>query len=332
MPEKPSITLPEKVEKIIPSLSLEKVDMVQISVDSPSMSLLDSVPMSSVSPIRNVSDTALWVAVYRAREGERADALFRDPYASKLAGDRGVQIAAALPFAQRHSWSYVARTWLVDQIVEREVRQGTDVVINLAAGLDSRPYRMQLPASLRWVEVDLPDILNYKEEVLAADRPVCALERVPLDLRDTAARRALFQRLGDEAKRILVVSEGLIIYFEADGAAELARDLAASSSFRRWALDLASPALLKMLQKAIGSPLDQAGTPLKFAPREGPEFFARYGWKPVETRSLLHAAGKLKRLSFGMRLLSLLPDPAGRKPDKPWGGVCVFENSGPAQH
>lgn len=282
--------------------------------------------MSSTNPIRHISDTALWVAVYRAGESERADALFRDPYARKLAGDRGMQIAAAMPFAQRHSWSYVARTWLVDQVIEHEVRQGTDVVINLAAALDSRPYRMQLPASLRWVEVDLPDILNYKQEVLATERPVCTLERVPLDLTDTAGRRALFQRLGAEAKRVLVVSEGLIVYFAADGAAELARDLAGPSSFRRWVTDLTSPALLKMLQKAIGGPLADAGSPLKFAPREGPEFFAPCGWKSVETRSLLHTAAKLKRLSFGMRLLSLLPDPAGRKPDKPWGGVCVLEN------
>ncbi len=128
-----------------------------------------------------------------------------------------------------------------------------------------------------------------------------------------------------------MVSEGLIVYFEADGAAELASDLSAQLTFRFWVTDLTSPALLKMLQKAIGGPLVEAGSPLKFAPREGPEFFARYGWKVVETRSLLHAAAKLKRLSFGMRLLSLLPDPAGRKPDKPWGGVCVLENSGTAR-
>ena len=235
--------------------------------------------MSSANPIRHISDTALWVAVYRAQESERAEAVFHDPYARKLAGDRGMQIAAAMPFAQRHSWSYIARTWLVDQVIEREVQQGTDTVINLAAGLDSRPYRMQLPASLRWIEVDLPDMLNYKQDVLAAERPVCAVERVPLDLRDTAARRALFHRLGGEVKRALMVSEGLIVYFEADGAAQ---------------------------------------------------FFAAYGWKVVETRSLLQTAAKLKRLSFGMRLLSLLPDPAGRKPDKPWGGVCVLENSGQA--
>jgi O-methyltransferase involved in polyketide biosynthesis len=190
---------------------------------------------------------------------------------------------------------------------------------------------MQLPASLRWIEIDLPDMLNYKQEVLAAERPVCALERVPLDLKDIATRRVLFQRLGDEAQRVLVVSEGLIIYFHADGAAELARDLAACSTFRRWVTDLTSPALLKMLQKSIGGPLSDAGSPLTFAPRDGPEFFVPHGWKSAETRSVLHTAAKLKRLSFGMRLLSLLPDPAGRKPDKPWGGVCVLENCGPAR-
>jgi len=291
----------------------------------------DSAAVSLANPIRHISDTALWVAVYRAQESELADAVFRDPYARKLAGDRGMQIAAAMPFAQRHSWSYTARTWLVDRVIEREVQQGADMVINLAAGLDSRPYRMQLPALLRWIEIDLADMLNYKQEVLAAESPLCALERVPLDLKDTAARRVLFQRLGGESKRVVVVSEGLIIYFDADGAGELARDLAACSSFRSWVIDLASPALLKMLRKSIGGQLVDAGSPLKFAPREGPDFFAPYGWKSVETSSLLHTAAKLKRLSFGMRLLSLLPDPAGHKPDKPWGGVCVLENRGTAR-
>jgi hypothetical protein len=44
--------------------------------------------------------------------------------------------------------------------------------------------------------------------------------------------------------------------------------------------------------------------------------------------SLLPTAAKLKRLSMGMRLLALLPDPKGKHPDKPWGGVCVLTNRG----
>lgn len=283
--------------------------------------------MNSTEPIRHISDTALWVAVYRAQESKRGDAVFRDPYASKLAGDRGIQIATAMPFAQRHSWSFVARTWLIDEVIERELSRGTDMVINLAAGLDTRPYRMRLPASLRWIEVDLSDVQNYKQEVLAKERPNCAVERVALDLRDQAGRRALFQRLQSEANRVLVLSEGLLIYFADHEVAELARDLSSPPNFRRWVTDLTSPKLLKMLQKTIGGPLERADSPPQFAPREGPNFFAAYGWKTVEARSVLHAAAKLKRLSLGMRLLSLLPDSAGRRPDKPWGGVCLFENT-----
>jgi O-methyltransferase involved in polyketide biosynthesis len=137
----------------------------------------------------------------------------------------------------------------------------------------------------------------------------------------------VFQRLGEETKEALIVTEGLIIYFDADQVGELARDLCAPPTFKRWVTDLTSPALLRILQKAIGGALADAGSPLKFAPRDGAEFFARYGWKTVETRSLLHMAAQLHRLSWELRLLSLLPDPGGRKPERPWGGVCVLENS-----
>ena len=116
-----------------------------------------------------------------------------DPYASKLAGERGVQIAGAMPFARRHSWSYVARTWLIDRVIERSVQQGTDMVINLAAGLDSRPYGMRLPTALRWIEIDLPDMLNYKNEVMAAERPVCTRRAfASIECGQTSSQSALF--------------------------------------------------------------------------------------------------------------------------------------------
>src|SRR2546423_3295786 len=109
------------------------------------------------SRIRNISDTARWVAVYRARETERTDAVFRDPFARRLAGKRGEQIAASISFAEKNSWPFVARTWLVDQVISNQIKLGTDMVVNLAAGLDGRPYRMNLPGSLQWIEVELTE-------------------------------------------------------------------------------------------------------------------------------------------------------------------------------
>jgi O-methyltransferase involved in polyketide biosynthesis len=49
------------------------------------------------SPLSNISDTVLWVSYFRGRETKRSDALFRDPYAERLAGERGFQIARTLP-------------------------------------------------------------------------------------------------------------------------------------------------------------------------------------------------------------------------------------------
>ena len=66
--------------------------------------------------IRNISDTALLAAVYRARETERADPLFRDPFARRLAGERGEQIAKSLVLSEKHSWSWFMRTYLFDQL------------------------------------------------------------------------------------------------------------------------------------------------------------------------------------------------------------------------
>ena len=271
--------------------------------------------------IRNISDTALWVAVYRARETEREDALFRDPFARKLAGERGEQIAKDMQAGQRYEWPYIARTVRFDQIVSEQVEQGADMVINLAAGLDTRPYRMELPATLQWIEVDLPGMIDYKEKILAGEKPRCALERVRLDLSNVAARRELFQRLGNNARKALVLTEGLLTYLTRDEVTALGRDLAGQSSFRDWAIDLCSPGLLKMLQENLGA-LEKAGSPLKFGPEEGPGFFTASGWKPVEVYSMLKTAAKIKRLPFGLRLVALLPESNGRQGSRPWGAVC----------
>jgi hypothetical protein len=116
----------------------------------------------------------------------------------------------------------------------------------------------------------------------------------------------------------------LLVYLDEEEVTSLAQDLAVARSFQRWVIDLASPALLKMLAKKMGAPLDQAGAPLKFAPREGPDFFARSGWKPIEIHSVLHAAAKLNRLPFFLRLIARISSPAFHA-KRPWSAVCLLE-------
>jgi methyltransferase (TIGR00027 family) len=276
--------------------------------------------------IRDISDTARWVAMYRAQETDRPDAVFRDPLARRLAGERGAQIVSALPWFQEASWSFTARTHLVDKYIDSGVNKGgVDQVINLAAGLDARPYRMDLPSTLRWVEVDLPDILDYKEEILADAMPSCAVERVRLDLSNEDARRGLFTRLGARSSHTLVIAEGLLIYLMRDDVRQLARDIAAVPSLRHWIVDICSPGLLAMLMERMGDVVREAGAPYLFAPPEGPAFFEQGGWKAIDVRSLLKTARRLDRLPLFLKMMAMLPESGGPQGSRPWAAVCLLE-------
>ena len=273
----------------------------------------------------NISNTALWAAYFRAEETKRKDALFRDPYAERLEGGRGTQIAKTIPEGHSHAWAWVARTYLFDKFLREEIANGADLIVNCAAGLDARPYRMDLPANLHWVELDLPEILAYKGEILANEDPRCALERIRVNLANAAERQSAFASIGRFGKRGVILTEGLLIYISSEEVGALARDLAATSSFHRWIFDLHSPALLRMMQKRTGKALEKAGAPFRFGPPEGPEFFRPHGWEPVHVTGLLKTVSEFGRPPFIFRLLSRLPGSKGTQGKRPWSGVCLLE-------
>jgi methyltransferase (TIGR00027 family) len=246
--------------------------------------------------IEHISDTARWVAFYRAMETERPDALFKDPFARGLAGLRGEEIVNTMKRGRSMAWAMIVRTAVFDEIIRSVIAgKGVDTVVNLAAGLDARPWRLELPPELHWLDVDLPEILRYKADFLKGEKPHCRYEAVATDMTDADARRSLFGRIGSESRNALVVTEGLLLYLTPQQVGELARDLAAQSSFRRWLIDLASPRLLKIMQRSWGKAVEKGNAPFKFAPAEGTEFFRKCGWREVEFRAAMVEAQRLNR-------------------------------------
>ena len=283
--------------------------------------------MSAEPLVSNVSDTARWVAVYRAWESARPDALFKDPYADRLAGERGRAIAALMPRQARSGWPMVIRTLLMDELISTSVREGCDRVLNLAAGFDTRPYRMELPESLDWVEADLGPMIDEKEALLAGEKPHCQLRRERIDLADPVARSAFLARATSGAKKALVLTEGLLGYLDDDVVRALGRDFLGQPAVRWWVLDVASPAILRLLQKGMGAHLDNA--PLKFAPPDGVAFFEKLGWKGGDIRSIFPEAVRNRRVPFILRLLSVFesePDPR-KLGNARWSGVVRFERA-----
>jgi methyltransferase (TIGR00027 family) len=264
-------------------------------------------------------------------ESERPDAHFHDPYARRLAGERGERIVKTLRQGRAMSWVMILRTVCIDELVLRLVSQGVDTVINLAAGLDTRPYRMDLPASLRWIEVDFPEMIAYKQQQLENDTARVRLERIPLDLANVESRRQLFDQVSSSASKVAVISEGLLGYLQPGAVSALAQDLHHQPEFQYWISDLASPAILERTRKHWGKQLSAANAPMYFAPAEGPEFFRPLGWNLVEFREFLDESRRLKRqmpMAWLMRATErLFPKRFAQLRQKWRSGVILMERA-----
>jgi methyltransferase (TIGR00027 family) len=277
--------------------------------------------------ISDVSDTALWVATYRAEESERPDALFRDPLAHLLMGERGEKIAASMSGSQYVKWSVVIRTHIIDAFIREQIAGGVDMVINLGAGLDTRPYRLELPQSLRWIEVDYPHMIQFKEECLAGETPKCKLERIGLDLADEASRSKLFSRLGSESKKALILTEGVLIYLTVDQVASLAKDLRQQRSFRYWIADYHSPRVFQYM-KSRKRQKELQNAPFQFNPENWFTFFSDHRWNARDTRYLAEESDKLGRaipMPGWVKFLRLFFRPKGENASRKFSAYVLLE-------
>ena len=246
------------------------------------------------TPIENVSDTAFWVAHYRALETKRKDALFHDPLAGRLAGDHGHTIARAMPMPSMTAWAIVIRTCIIDDYVRLALSQGVDAVLNLGAGLDTRPYRMDLPESLLWIEADYAQVIEFKEKRLLNEKPRCRLERVKVDLANLSERRQLFTNTNGRVSKLLILTEGVVPYLSNEEAGSLADDLKMLDSLCYWIVDYFSPELTKFRRRQ-GMHRKMQNAPWKFQPTDWFAFFREHGWNCKEIRYLAEEGDRLRR-------------------------------------
>lgn len=140
-----------------------------------------------------VGMTALGVAAVRAQESLRSDRLFDDPLAARFLAAAGRQAPPAdVGEAERAvppQWrmlmrSIPIRTRFLDECVRAALVAGVRQLVLLGAGLDTRAFRLDWPPSCRVFEVDLPEMVGFKQRVLtdAGALPGCERIVVPADL------------------------------------------------------------------------------------------------------------------------------------------------------
>lgn len=191
--------------------------------------------------VNSVGWTALMVTAGRAVETNRADGLVRDPWAELFVTEAGTDPelptrydqrwplpsgASAADDGQRY-WDMLAayqgvRSRYFDTALTAAAEQGVDQVVLLAAGLDTRAFRLDWPAGTTVYEIDQAGVLDFKDRVLSEHgaQPRCERHRVDADLREdwpSALSGAGF----DPQRRSVWLVEGLLPFLPAQAEVDL---------------------------------------------------------------------------------------------------------------
>ena len=140
----------------------------------------------------------------------------------------------------------------------------------------------------------------------------------------------LFRTVGATAKRVLVITEGLLIYLQEQQVMNLARDLHDIPAMQFGLTDLASPGLLAMMEKNWAPSVRAGNAPFLFGPADGPAFFGALCWREVEYHSIFFAGRRLGRtMKFGWlwELLDKLSPPARQAAFKRFSTIVVYQRA-----
>ncbi|MFD8087103.1 class I SAM-dependent methyltransferase [Kitasatospora sp. NPDC059722] len=232
-----------------------------------------------------VSYTAQWMAAARAQESERDDALFTDPLARDLAAPKGFELieryagGGLLPFIS------IRTRYLDDAIRDILAEGGIQQVVLIAAGMDTRAYRLDWPDGTELYEVDHGPLITEKRRRLDAlgAEPRTDRREVSADL--TQDWLPTLEAAGfDRTRPTLWIAEALTFFLTDEQAAGFLRLLAsASAPGSRLAFDILGRALLRSpFSKPFLDTLAADGTPWIFGTDEPEEFLTANGWKAVD--------------------------------------------------
>src|SRR5260370_37728920 len=230
------------------------------------------------------------VAACRALESEGPDGFVHDPFAARLAGERGMAMLRGIPRPEMMRFGIGVRSHFMDELLLEALASKTiATVLSVGCGLDTRPWRLELPSDLRWIEVDFADMLDYKDALMSAETPRCRRERLTADLNDAAQRRTIYAAVGPAPA--LMITEGLLMYLPAATVEALAAAAWKDSGVAHWMSEIMTTAFSKAIT------IDKTSDPQKpirhvLAPDalEGEQILDclhRHGWVTPARRSYI---------------------------------------------
>ena len=256
--------------------------------------------------MKPISKTAFYCCGVRMRDAESDNPVCGDVYAKVFMNEEGLQILETFKDETSPNAANVARHRIIDDLLRQELLAQPELcIVIIGAGFDSRAFRLE---GGTWLELDEPQVINYKNERLpVADSPN-VLQRTPIDF----ATESLDEKLSSFRNRspVVIVIEGVFMYLEAEVIGELLQTLQRIFPQHKLICDLMTRNFFENYGKTIHEKITGIGASFKFTVENPEEMFLRSGYRlaeriPIVEKSVLFSAPQMPESVFATLLPSL---------------------------
>lgn len=239
--------------------------------------------------MNTISNTAYYCCGIRMEDARKKHSVCNDKYAEKFMDERGLQIFEPFKSEKWPNISCITRCKLIDDHLLRELAKNKQTsIITIGAGFDTRPYRL---AGGNWLEIDEPQIINYKNEKLPIESCPNTLKRISIDF----SRESLTEKLAEASSsdHTIIVIEGVFIYLDDEAIETTLKAIQALFPKHTLYCDLMTKKFFTQFSQSIHEKLIESGGKFTERPDFPEEIFTRHHYKKIEHLATIRGARKL---------------------------------------
>ncbi len=236
--------------------------------------------------MKPISKTAFYCCGVRMLDAESDNPVCNDVYAKLFMNEEGRRILDAFKDEASPNAANVARHRIIDDLLSREIAASDDLrVVIIGAGFDSRAFRLK---GGKWLELDEPHVIEYKNERLPAADAENELRRIPIDFSTDSLEEKLSAFAGSSP--VVIVIEGVFGYLEEKAIVELLQKLRRLFPHHKLMCDLTSRSFSEKYSQKMREKLGGLGATLKFAAAKPEKIFLENGYSRAEKISIIEKA------------------------------------------
>ncbi len=244
--------------------------------------------------MKPISKTAFYTCAVRMRDAERENSVCCDTFAEFFMNENGRLIADAFEDEIGPNASTLARHRIIDDLLRRELAADPDLcVVIIGAGFDSRAFRMN---GGTWVELDEPQVIEYKNERLPVAGCENALKRIAIDFSTETLAEKLSAFSGSNP--VVVVVEGVFMYLEESAIRQMLTTLRRLFPRHRLIGDLMNRQFFEENGKTLHEKLTGLGATFKFTADDPEKIFVENRYRREEKISIIEKAVEFELLKI----------------------------------